>query len=272
MTVLNLIDHLLSRGRRYHNHGQSRLALRTLGRLAGFRSLPDRPAQEVQLRLAEIHLAARRFRKARRHLTAVLKREPDNAAAHHLMAVACQADNRGDLKRAARHFRRALELEPENTTWLGEFGLLGVQLGWTDEALVCLRRACELAPDDPEPLSRLVQGLCQAGQPEQAERELRLMLFRKGRDLRFVRLWRDFQFQQLRQRQELDRLNAERMGPSEEPVLLPFVRVARAEPAGDAVPTILRRDEAGPLTRPHAGPGEPNRVTPGDGAGPSYGP
>jgi Tfp pilus assembly protein PilF len=269
MTVLSLVDHLLSRGRRYHNQGQPRLALRTLGQLAGFRSLPDRPAQETQLRLAEIHLAAKRFRKARRHLTAVLKREPDNAAAHHLMAVACKADNRGDLKRAARHYRLALELEPENKTWLGEFGLLGIQLGWTEEALICLRRACELAPDDPVPLSRLVQGLCQAGQAEEAERELRIVLFRNGRDLRFARLLRDFQFQQLRQRQELERLNAEQMSPADGPVLLPFVRVARAEPAEEPIPTILRRDEAGPLTRPQGDPGT-DRATPRDEAGPSH--
>jgi tetratricopeptide (TPR) repeat protein len=269
MTVLNFVDHLLARGRRYQELHQPRLALRVLGRLSGLRSLPGAETAEVQLRLAELHLEAKRFRKARRCLTAVLAGSPDNARAHYLMAVACRAEGRGDLKRAARHYRRSLELDGECVECLCEFGLLAVQSGQSDEGLACLCRAYELRPNDPEPLGRLVEGLCQAGQAEEARRVLRAALFRRPRDARFRRLWHDFQFQQLRQRQELDRLNAEQLGVAgEAPVLLPFVRVQPAEPTPDPIPTVVRRDPAGPLPGPHAGtPAPTDRLTPEPRAG-----
>jgi tetratricopeptide (TPR) repeat protein len=250
--TLNLVEHLLSTGRRLQELGRIGDALRVLKRLASFRQLPEEAAEETQVRLGELHLKRRRFRLARRHLTAALRHQPDEARYHQLMAVSCLAEGRGDLKRAAEHYRRALELDPDCPAYLVGHGLLAIQLGQTDEGLASLSRAAELAPEDPEVIGKLARGLCQAGQADEARKVLRAALFRNPRQQRFRRLWEEFQFQQLRQQQQLERLNRARLaGEDEEPVLLPFVR-----PEGDDTDTEggsrrTRRDGPARLPSPH---------------------
>src|SRR5262245_3445972 len=107
--VVNLTDHLLERGRIFQRLGRRRDAVRTLTRLSGFRCLPPQTAEEAQATLADLSLAARRFRRARRHLAAALAHRPGHAPHHYHMGRACQADGRGDLTRALEHYRRAIE-------------------------------------------------------------------------------------------------------------------------------------------------------------------
>src|SRR5579884_2112532 len=112
MPTLNLVDHVLAMGRRYQEVGRHRDAVTVLHRLSQFRYLPAEAAEEAQARLAEIHLKRRKYKQARRHLTAALRHQPDNARYHYLLATALQAEDGGDLERAADHYRRALELDP----------------------------------------------------------------------------------------------------------------------------------------------------------------
>jgi Flp pilus assembly protein TadD len=235
-TTLNLVDQLLALGRNYQAVGRDRDAREVLGRLTGFRELPPAAAEEAQARLAELFLKRRQYARARRCLTAALRHRPDEARYHHLMAVALQADDNGDLERADRHFRRSLELDSKQPKCLGESGLLTVRLGRTDEGLSLLRRAVAEAPADPEALRRLVKGLRLAARPAEARREIRLGLFRNPRDPRFRRLWGEYQYQALRRRQARRPAAAVDDGP----VLLPFRRPA------DAAPSPRRPD--GPAT------------------------
>jgi tetratricopeptide (TPR) repeat protein len=243
--TLNLLDHLLSMGRRYQDLGRTRDALRVLGRLASFRELPADAAEETQVRLAELQLKRRKFARARRHLAAALTYRPDSARLNHLMASATQADDRGDLDRAGDYFRRALELEPERVPCLAEGGLLAVRLGQTEEGLALLRRAVEREPDNADVVAKLVKGLRLAGRGEEARAALRAALFRNPRSPRFRRLWDEYQFHHARQRQEGERRRRRlRMG-DDGPAVLPFVRVLRDEPAG------VRRDGPATVGRPH---------------------
>jgi Tfp pilus assembly protein PilF len=228
--TLNLFDHVLAMGRRYQDAGCTRNALRVLGRLASFGDVPAATAEETQVRLAELQLKRRKFARARRHLAAALSYQPDSARLNHLMATATQADDRGDLDRAADYFRRAIELDPERVPCLAEGGLLAVRLGHTDEGLALLRRAVEREPDNADVVAKLVKGLRLAGRADEARVVLRAAFFRNPRSVRFRQLWDEFQFQRSRQRQEGERRRRSR-GTGEEPVLLPFVRVARDEMA-----------------------------------------
>jgi Tfp pilus assembly protein PilF len=246
--TLNLVDRLLARGRNLQALGRTHDALRVFKRLAGFRELPADAAEETQARLAELHLHHHRFARARRHLTAALRSCPDSAHYHHLMATAAAADGRGDLERAAEHYRRSCDLEPDQPECLCEYGALALHLGRRDEGLASLRRAAELAPDDPDTLKPVAEGLCLANDADGARGLLRAALFRNPRDRRFRRLWEDFQFRQLRLEQERARLGSRKM-EEEGPAVLPFVRPEAAAPGRRAV----RHDGPSPVPPPHAG-------------------
>ncbi len=249
--TLNLVDRLLIHGRNLHALGRTHDAVRAFKRLAGFRELPAEAAEEAQARLAELHLNDRRWSRARRHLTAALRACPDNARYHYLLAAATDADGHGDAERAAGHYRRSLDLDPEQPVCLCALGRLALRQGRRDEGLAALKRAAELAPDDPDTLGAVAEGLALANAGDEARELLRAARFRNPRDRRFGRLWDDFQFHQLRREQELARLGTED-AEDEGPMVLPFVRPTGAAAAGLGRRTI-RHDGPAPVPAPHTG-------------------
>jgi len=248
--MLNLVDHLLATGRKLHRLGRERDALRIFGRLAGFLELPPQAAEETLSRLAEIAFRHGHYRQARRHLKAALIQQPTNARYHHLMAAALSSDPKADLHRAADHYRRSLDLDPEQPRVLSEFGLVALRLGQAQEGLAALCRAVELAPNDPEIVSQLARGLCQADRSDEAQDVLRAAMFRNPRDGRFRDLWDHFQFQALCEAQAVRRRDVEARRREEEgPTILPFIR---PEPSTDgAAGKRIRRDRPSPLRPPH---------------------
>src|SRR5262249_8940108 len=252
-TTLNLVDSILARGRHLQNLGRDRDALHLLGRLASFRELPTNVAEETQARLAELQRRLEHPRKARRHLTAALAHQPDSARYHHLLARAVEADRRGDPERALHHYRRSLELDPQQADCASEAGLLAVRQGQVEEGLRNLRRAVELNGNDPECVRRLVKGLCLLRKHDEARLVLRAALFRNSRDRRFRMLWDDFQFNELRRAREVERAarDANREAGAG-PTILPFVRPSRESAAAQARPEILRRDEPHSPRPPHS--------------------
>lgn len=251
-TTLNLVEHLLAMARKYQDLGRTQDALRILTQLSGFRDLPGPAAEEAVVRLAEIQLKRRKYTRARRHLTAVLRHQPTEGRYHYLMGTACLAEGRGDLEQAAEHFRRALELEPTLVKCLLDSGLLALRLGQVDEGLARLRRAAELSPNDPQVIAKLVKGLRQTGRSDEARAVLRAALFRNPRLPRFRRLWQEFQFQQLRQEQERQRLERQELADNpDEPVLLPFVRPVLGPQQGTEPPKGVRKDGPATVGGPH---------------------
>jgi Tfp pilus assembly protein PilF len=248
MTTLNLVDHVLAMGRRYQEAGRHRDAVAILTRLAHFRFLPAEAAEETQARLAEIQLKRRKFKCARRHLTAALRHQPDNARYHYLLATALQAEEGGDLERAAEHYRRAVELDPGHIKCLADYGLLLLKMGQTEEGLDRLRQAGRRAPEDVEVLGKLVKGLRLSGQSEEARSVLQVALFRNARSTRFRKLWNEFRFQQARRRSDNERRQRDENGADgEQPVLLPFVRVRTDAPAAGDGSTTVPRDQTPPV-------------------------
>jgi Tfp pilus assembly protein PilF len=249
--TLNLVDRLLAMGRTFQHLGRTHDARTALGKLAAFGDLPAATAEETQVRLAELHLSQRKYRRARRHLTAALLHQPTNARYHYLLATALDNDGQGDDNRAAEHYRKSLELDPEQPRCLGAYGLLLLRQGQTEDGLKALRRAGELAPDNPEAVGTLVEGLRREGLLDEARLALRAALFRNSRDARFHRLRSDFEYHQLRQQQEAGR-RRNRAGQGEDgPVLLPFVRPEAPSKPVHVVRKIVRRDDASPPPAPH---------------------
>jgi Tfp pilus assembly protein PilF len=250
-TTLNLVDRLLRRGRSLQAMGRSHDALQALQRLTHFQELPSEVAEETQVRLAELQLQRRQFRLARRHLTTVLRHHPDNGHAHYLLATALETDDKADPRRALSHYRRCLELDGEPADCLCACGLLALRLGQRREGLAHLRRALELAPDDPETVDQVVKGLCLANEADEARRCLLAARFRNPHDARFVRLWNDFQFQRLRKQQATAAGRRQAEGEEAGAVLLPFVR-----PGGPRLGRKkVRQDGPSPLPGPHVPPG-----------------
>ena len=172
------------------------------------------------------------------------------------MATAFDLDDRADPHRAAEHYRKSLALDPNQPGCLGEFGLLALRLGQTDEGLKSLRRAVELAPADPEAAGRLAEGLRMEGRDDEARDALRAARFRNPRDPRFLKLWNDFQFHQLREAQSCGGATPPAGSDSARPHILPFVAPSREERVGDQV---VRRD-APTLPQPPHVP-QPGRVS-----------
>jgi tetratricopeptide (TPR) repeat protein len=245
--TLNLIDRLLTMGRNLHELQRTREALAVLGRLAAFESLPADVAEETQVRLAEIHLHRRRHKRARRHLTVALLYRPDCARYHFLMASALDVKADGNLDRAADHYRKSLEFDPQQPNCLALYGLLDLRRGNVVDGLAKLRKAAELSPDDPAIVGKLVKGLRLAERFDEALTVLRAARFRNPRGGRFTRMYNDCMFRWLRRRQRVER----RSLPHEEPVVLPFLRVtAETQPAVNTG-TIVRIDPAAPPSGPH---------------------
>jgi tetratricopeptide (TPR) repeat protein len=242
--TINLFGHLLEMGRRYHEMGRHRDALTALTRLSAFRDVPAEVAEEAQARLGELHLKRRKFIRARRHLTAALRHRPDEARYHHLMGLACQEEDRGNLERAAQHYRRSLELDATSVPCLVDFGLLAIRLGRHDEGLARLREAAARSPDDANVTAKLVKGLRHLGKPDEARAEIRAALFRNPRDPHFRRLWTDYQFRELRRKQQASRHDAPE-DAGDAPILLPF---ARPEPG---LGPQVRRDGPANVAPPH---------------------
>lgn len=217
--TLKVTDVLLRKARKLHRLGLHLPALRILTRLGRLRDLPPRRAGEVQRRLAHLHLRCRRLRRCRKHLSAALVHQPDDARCHYLLGQVIAADVRCDPRRALSHYRRALQLEPDNPRPLSALGLLAVQQDQMPRGLAALRRATRLAPDDPVVLRRHVRALWYLRRPQEAGALLRTALFRNPANLLIRQLWEDFQFRLLRQRQRRRQLLQHR---DTEPCLLPF--------------------------------------------------
>jgi tetratricopeptide (TPR) repeat protein len=251
--TLNLVNHLLSTGRIYQQLGLDHRAFKVFGRLGDFHHLPVEAAREIQGRLADLHLAHHRYTEARRHLAALLAGRPGDARAHYRIAQALDLDDEGDVERAREHYRRSLELLPDQPDCLGDYGLLCLTLGDDEEGIQALRRAVELAPDDPETVGKLVEGLCEAERGDEARLTLRAALFRNPRHPGFRKLWNDFRFQQLSDAQAAERRQGlDRIALANGPILLPFVAPPPGEATTPRKTRRIRKDGPASPAGPHA--------------------
>lgn len=219
--MLNLVDCLLTRARGLQEIGRPQDALPILRRLSRFPGLSIATGSEILQLLGESCLELRDFRAARKHLRQLIRIEPHNAYAHHLLALAIENDAECDAAKASRHHRRAIELAPNCGDFLAAAGAYFANLGQVRKGIELLRRAWELAPDDFDIFKSLVESLCENAQFVDARRTLGVAQFRHGRDGRFAAISTDIELRELHhqrrtanQDQAANRLH--------EPTILPF--------------------------------------------------
>ncbi len=235
-TTLNLTGSLLAMGRELHEQGRMRDARLLFERLVKFRDLGSEIAEEAHARLADLLIADKQYKKARRHLSILMCLRPSNAKYAYRYAVASHRDPKGDPHRAARYYRQAVDMDPTRPRWWAAYGKLLASMGRTGEAVTQLRRAHELDADDPVIIGRLVEALCLDDRADEARTLLRIARFQHPRDARFRKLWNDFQFHRAAAEQ--------RMIAVDEPVLLPFVLRAAIKSSDVPAGTILRFDNS----------------------------
>jgi tetratricopeptide (TPR) repeat protein len=220
--TLNLTDRLLHHARRLQEVGRTHEALRRYQQLARLADLPGEVVKEVHVHLAEIYVGQGEARRARRHAAVAIALEPECSDHHYLMAIAVEEDAEGDPRRAAVHYRRCLALEPQHAAYYCDYAAHALRYGQRAAGLKALRRAAELAPDDPETLSSVASGLRKANRAEEAKALLRAARFRNPREPRWRTLLDQHHFELLVARQHEER----RVPPPAEhvPVILKLPR------------------------------------------------
>jgi len=245
--TLNLLDTLLLKAQALHELGRSRDALPILRRLNGHPELPQSERLRIHELLGYVYLSLHEFRRARRHFSAAIKLQPDDASTHHGLALAIQNDPEVDARRASRHYRKALELASADPQLLVDAGAYAVQMGHDRKGLSLIRKAAALAPNNLTILRALIEALCDTDRHVEARRELSLARFRLNGTSGFQRLFADFEFQDARRRQR----QASHLYPaSASPEVLPFLRVRGADGKRVRARRILHHNAAA-LQRPH---------------------
>lgn len=115
-----------------------------------------------------------RFDEAVALWTTVLQESPENANAHD--ALGDLHSRKGDLVRAADHYKRAAALNPENAEPQANLANTLLQLKKVDEAIVAFRAALKIAPHVTPMRTRLASILLQQGKPAEAAAEFQVVL------------------------------------------------------------------------------------------------
>ena len=150
----------------YLAQGRLEQALETLNR-----PLRDNPhSPELLLARATVAANAKRFDAAIRDFEQLLAQVPNDARVHQRLGTTHYF--RGDLRAAETHWRRARELEPNNSTAALRLALLLGELKRKEETVAILREVLELEPDHPVALNNLAHWLAES--PEGLDEALRL--------------------------------------------------------------------------------------------------
>lgn len=229
-------------------HADAGRATEALAKIATVLSCPDLPVADAiaanQL-AGELHLKSGRFAKARRHLLAASKLDPANATLHHLLGIAFQDDPYGCDLRAARRFRKACELAPENAIFRASYGLALVRVNRVKSGIEHLEVAAKLAPTDATVLGTVVAGYREADLPRRGLKVVSHARFIAPEDATIRRLWDRVRFDvaQAEQRQSSPE---KRRGTLK---FLPFLRV-NSTSSGTGTGGVVRRD-LGTRPTPH---------------------
>jgi tetratricopeptide (TPR) repeat protein len=246
--MLNMLEAVITRARHLQDLGQTQSALSLLRRHASQPELPKSAAAEAHHLMGKLCLNLQQHRQARKHLTAAIRLRPNDAAANHLMAHAIDQDPEMDAQSAARYYRRAVELNPNDSKLLADTGLFHVEMGRLEKGLALLRQAVELAPDDLDVLQSLLAALGELDRFDEAWNELNKARFRHFRDPHFLKLVSDLEFAESRHRQR----DSKPVSKPASAAVVPFLRVITDDGTSTPATRFRRRDE-GSASRPHLG-------------------
>jgi tetratricopeptide (TPR) repeat protein len=136
--------------------------------------------------LCIVQLTMKAFAAAAQTAREGLGRQPDFAMLHYHLALAVQFD--GNLPDAAFHYRKAIELDPNNSEAHNNLGTVLNDLGDPEAALQHAREALALAPDVPAVHHNLGKTLMSLGDMDGAELHFRHAIAIDPGDFSYYRL------------------------------------------------------------------------------------
>ena len=142
------------------------MVLGTLQPLAGTPQLQLSAESVADFERALALFRAGSYEAALRQIEPLGRRHPEAAEIQHLLAIILDLNRRPE--EANRHFRRAVELEPEAVGFRANLGASLMRLGRPSEAEREFRYALELEPNHPTASFNLGTTLLQQGRPEDA--------------------------------------------------------------------------------------------------------
>ncbi len=214
--------------------GNRRLALARVESLLARRDLPVARAAAARRLAGELCLDADHFEAARRHLRVAAVLEP-TARTFYLRGLAYERDPHGCDRKAARAFRRAVRLEPQNPLYRAAYGRATVRCGRLKAGVRDLLAAAEAAPADAAVTRLVVEGLLCGGRLAAARRVLQRCRFLRPADRDLAGLWDRLRFEAARRHQaEQGRTTRHRQDAGFATdggrVVLPLVRVVADRP------------------------------------------
>lgn len=203
-------------------------------------------SQDVPLRLqrlahrlaARLYATAQNYRKARKHLQIAVNLDPNCAEIHYEIGLAFENDPYGCDRRAARRFRRAVQLDPKQPRYAAALGRSLVRTNRVNSGVKWLTVAAAGAPADAAILTVVIDGLCDAGRPKLARKLVGIARFLAPADRAVHKLWDDVRYAEAAARGKSAHPSVNRS-----PEFLPFIRVVRDDSVSTVVGGgVVRRD------------------------------
>jgi protein O-GlcNAc transferase len=168
-TTLGFLDTAWTRARSLALAGRHAEALAALRPLLAD-AAPVKSAALANRLAARLHFNAEAYRTARRHLRAAIRLTPHDAEAHYELGLAWERDPRGSDRLAAKCFRRADRLAPDQPKTLAALGRSLIRTGRPGAGVRRLREARALEPSKPAILRAAAEALREAGRVHEAYR------------------------------------------------------------------------------------------------------
>jgi Flp pilus assembly protein TadD len=228
-------------------NGRRADALAFLAPLLSSDEVPQRLVRLAHRLAGRLHAATQNYRMTRKHLLAAAKLDPTCAEVQYELGLAFERDPYGCDLRAARRFRKAVELDAKQPRYAAALGRALVRTNRVRAGVTWLTIAASGAPADPVILAVVVDGLCDAGRPRLARKLVTKARFLAPADRAILKLLDDVNYAEAAARGRKETAAAVGRGPA----LLPFLQVVR----DDRVTTgngVVRRDMAS-RSAPHLG-------------------
>lgn len=222
-------------------NGPRSRAKRLLTNLVNNPLLPDSIASQAHRLLGTMHLDSEQYTKAQKHFLKAAELQVENAELQYDLGRTFELDPHGCDRRAARRYRAAVRLAPENGLYLASFARSLARIHHDARALAAARQAVSMAPESMNVLTIAIETLRIIGRFSAALKLIEQAHFHidSSRDLKDLENQVRYDMAAKKQRTSCDR---------QKRVILPFLTLHDQE--NNATVRIIRRDRVS-LATPH---------------------
>jgi tetratricopeptide (TPR) repeat protein len=238
--TLALLDAGWESVKAFATHSHSSVAVTCVENLLAHPNLPSPVAADARRLAAELLCELQSFPQARRHLCAAADLQPGHAHTHYLLGCAHEEDPQGEHRKAARRFRKAIELEPTSVLYRAAYARALVRC---DRVKAGVRQLRAIESRDVAVVRVVVEGLLEAGCPVAARRTLAKAMFACPGSAVLKVLWERVRFERTAKEQRQTRRVQDATSATDGGVaVLPFIRVVRETDEAPNGGGTIRRD------------------------------